>query len=335
MSEVSMFPRYSGENKTTNFCLRMMKLLYEEHPRLLEDFLSELLEGRVGNLGIRIRQQVDTDDETGRIMDGLVQNRPFDIGFEFKSDAASFGDEKLSEYLDSLNAHDDESAWSGLIAVGKEDDLNDIDVNRVQSETEGTFFYMCTYEKFVDSVESVDLPDKLEEFASELREYLNYRDLLPEWEHKLLVKACSEHAQEIIDEQRYMSDFRSYQKSKYFGVYSDKRVEAIAKIRAVVDVYNDRNDSEVHWQNSDEDEASLIEEAVEEAEKDPRDEKLIEREGCRVFLLDGMEEIEFKKETKNPLPNMKYFDVAGIDSDGLTDLAEELDGKSWSEVEQS
>ena len=40
---ISLFSGYSqGENRTTNYCLLILKLLYEENPKLLGDVLNSL-----------------------------------------------------------------------------------------------------------------------------------------------------------------------------------------------------------------------------------------------------------------------------------------------------
>jgi hypothetical protein len=338
MSEVSMFPTYSKENETTNFCLRMMKLIYEEHPRLLEEFLSNLLDERVESLGLKIQQQVKREAPR-RVMDGLIQNPLSDVCFEFKAEGGSFDETKLNDYLELLKTDKENGGFTGLIAVGTDDQIWEIDDGDVTSDGDLPFFYRCTYGEFVESLRTLDLPGQLDEFTSELEEYLNQRNLLPEWEHKLVVVPCTNHFDEVVDGKRYMTPaktgVRSYQKCKYFGAYKDKKVQALAEIKAVVDVYDNSDESQIYWSNPGWDKDNLIEEATAKAERDPRDTQLMKEEGCRTFLFDGLKQIEFSKDSKHGIQNKKYFDVSGIDAEGLTDLAEELDGKSWSEVEQS
>lgn len=337
MSEVSLFPTYKHENETTNYCLRMLKLIYEEHPRLLEEFLSDLLDEQVESLGLEIQQQV-SHEGTNRIMDGLIQNSPSDVCFEFKGGGGSFDESKLKDYLNSLTSYEDGDGITKLIAVGTKDQFKDIDEERVEAEDEGTVFYGCTYSEFVKSLRSLDLPGHLDEFILELEEYLNQKNLLPEWKKKLVVVPCTKFFDNVMEQERYITrpgnGKRNYQRCKFFGVYKEKKVHAIAKIKAVVDVHEGEKENEIYWNNSDEDEEALFEEALNKAEKDPHDPQLI-HSGCRVFLFDGLEKIKFKKDSKYGLQNKKYFDLSkNVDADDLIGIAEALNGKSWSQIEE-
>jgi hypothetical protein len=58
--EISLFSGYSQkENRTTNYSLLVLKMMYEENPKYLGEVLSALVDEDLGNLvGVRFQQPV-------------------------------------------------------------------------------------------------------------------------------------------------------------------------------------------------------------------------------------------------------------------------------------
>ncbi|NES02661.1 MAG: hypothetical protein F6K22_07270 [Okeania sp. SIO2F4] len=56
---IRLFPSYSQrENQTTNHCLLILKMLYEENPKFLSEVLSKLLgESLSGKIEVKFTQQ--------------------------------------------------------------------------------------------------------------------------------------------------------------------------------------------------------------------------------------------------------------------------------------
>ena len=78
--KIRLFPSYSQkENQTTNHCLLILKMLYEENPKFLSETLSILLgESFSGNVGVQFVQQQKDKKEKG-IPDGEISQEPFSI----------------------------------------------------------------------------------------------------------------------------------------------------------------------------------------------------------------------------------------------------------------
>src|SRR5437667_8927363 len=60
-AEISLFSGYSQkENRTTNYCLLVLKMLYEENPKFLAEVLGALFddEGIAARVGVKFQQQV-------------------------------------------------------------------------------------------------------------------------------------------------------------------------------------------------------------------------------------------------------------------------------------
>lgn len=81
---VSLFSGYEqGENRTTNYCLFLLQMLYTENPGLLGEFLSNLVGEEVGSrVGVQFRQQTSKGSS---VPDGLVSQAAFNIFIETKS----------------------------------------------------------------------------------------------------------------------------------------------------------------------------------------------------------------------------------------------------------
>ena len=81
---ISYFSDYhGGENRITNYCGLMMKMLYEESPDKFENFIGDLLSmsGSTIDVGPRFMQQVR---KRNSIPDLCISQQSFDIYFETK-----------------------------------------------------------------------------------------------------------------------------------------------------------------------------------------------------------------------------------------------------------
>jgi hypothetical protein len=80
---VTLFSGYGQkENRTTNYCLLILKMLYEENPNYLAEFLTTLVGEDLGNdVGVKFLQQ---QKKVHAVPDGLVIQRPFTIYIETK-----------------------------------------------------------------------------------------------------------------------------------------------------------------------------------------------------------------------------------------------------------
>lgn len=76
--EISLFSGYSQkENRTTNYCLLILKMIYEENPKFLGEVLSNLVDEDLGNLvGVRFQQQ---KNRKSSVPDGLIFQKPFTV----------------------------------------------------------------------------------------------------------------------------------------------------------------------------------------------------------------------------------------------------------------
>jgi hypothetical protein len=100
-SDITLFSGYSQkENRTTNYCLLVLRMLYEENPKFLAEVLSNLVDVDLADVvGVHFRQQ---QKKKGSVPDGLILQRPFTIYIETKS-FDWFYDAQLEQHLDGLS----------------------------------------------------------------------------------------------------------------------------------------------------------------------------------------------------------------------------------------
>ena len=98
---ITIFARFAQrENQTTNYCLLVLKMLYEENPKLLGEALGNLLGADVGNkVGVVFQQQ---ERKGSSVPDGLIIQAPISIYIETKS-FDWFYDSQLANHLDALD----------------------------------------------------------------------------------------------------------------------------------------------------------------------------------------------------------------------------------------
>ena len=100
--DISLFSGYSQkENRTTNYCLLVLRMLYEENPKLLDEALDVLTDGRTaGHVGVRFRQQQRVG---ASVPDGVIVQAPFALYVETKN-FDWFYDAQLENHLAGLDA---------------------------------------------------------------------------------------------------------------------------------------------------------------------------------------------------------------------------------------
>jgi len=81
---ISLFSGYEQrENRTTNYCLLLLKMLYEENPKHLSEVLGSLVSEELGDqVGVRFFQQ---ERRGSSVPDGRIQQRAFTVLIETKN----------------------------------------------------------------------------------------------------------------------------------------------------------------------------------------------------------------------------------------------------------
>lgn len=330
---VSLFPRYDqGENRVTNYCLLMMRLLYEEDPRAFRALLDQLgaidLENRIG---VEFGQQHHTSDGT---VDGVISQKSFYTYVETKL-SQRFNLGQLERYLENLSKM---SGYRILIALGKEGGQHDRIAKdaAAQAQKLDIGFAYWDFESFVKALEDDTvsrLVPHLTDTVAEFRLFLEEENLLSNWRTLLDVVNCAQTADGVKRWESYICPLgtRGYnhKRCRFFGAYGEKAVRLVGEIDAVVVLKPEQKEDEVRFNNCSRSEQMLITEARRKAECwKARDFP------AQVFLLNDVKECKcLEKDTKYGLrKNNLAFDLSDLDPfpKSVDDLIKGLQDKKWS-----
>ena len=329
---ISLFSGYSQrENRTTNYCLLLLKMLYEENPKFLAEVASTLIGEDLGErIGVNFRQQERKDSGTP---DGLILQSAFTIYIETKN-WNWFHQEQLERHLADLNK--ESPGLKTLIALAnfetaEREKFTPIRQLCAEQYKGSIIFNEVSFEDFVQALQLPHLPKNLADAVADFGSYLDEQNLLPSWERLLDVVNCAGIPDEVLVGNVYMcpatAGAYNHRRCKHFGMYRNKHIEQVALIEAVVDV-EAKGKATVKWQNAprSKDELKAIAEA--------KVEKL--RPGDfpkRVFLLAPLYATDCQKDSPGGMYTSKqYFDVGPLKVDGAEHLARALSGKTWSEI---
>ncbi|MFO0970103.1 MAG: hypothetical protein U0793_31515 [Gemmataceae bacterium] len=333
---ISLFSGYSQrENRTTNYCLLVLKMLYEENPNFLAEALSKLVGEELGEkIGVKFQQQ---EKKSASVPDGLISQVAFTIYIETKN-LDWFYDSQLERHLEALNQ--ETTGFKVLIAlsafeVDEGDRFKKIRGLCADKYKNSIAFKTVSFDEFLDAVTISGQPKNLQDALRDFRVYLDEQDLLPSWQDQIDVVNCAGLPVDILEENVYMcpdtGGAYNHARCKFFGMYQKKRVGKVALIEAVVDVEDDQNAS-LKWSNVATPETEIIKRA---RAKVQRLRQLRSREyPLRVFLLGPLYDTDFRKDTPRGMFGSKqYFDVGELDPTDAQDLAAKLRGKTWSQVQ--
>lgn len=336
-SPISLFSGYSqSENRTTNYCLLLLRLLYEENPKFLEQALNTITGGQMGTLGVEFSQQ---ERQESGIPDGVIHQAPFTLFIETKN-FDWFGDAQLERHLDDLD--EEYTGQKILIALSSfEEGYENRFVHVTQlcrDKYDGDVaFSALSFEEFLEAVRVEGIPKNVADYADELEAYLDQNDLLPNWKYMLDVCNCADTLHENKEYGVYICPARggaySHKRCRFFGAYKQKAAQLIAEIAGVVDIEpGEDGEAEVLWNNR----PDLY--ANDQLAHEARKRKMEARPGiswsARVFVLEDITSSSFHKGTSGGMINSKrYFDVQELDVDSTPDLAGALSGRTWGEFE--
>jgi hypothetical protein len=330
---ISLFSGYSQrENRTTNYCLLLLKMLYEENPKFLAEVMSTLAGEDLGRrIGVSFAQQ---EPRGPVIPDGLIRQPAFTIYIETKN-WDWFYDEQLEGQLKALKA--ESPGLKVLIALANFENIDSERFTRVRQLCADQYkgeivFKEVSFEDFVQALQLPHLPKNLADAVADFRAYLDEQNLLPSWGRQLDVVNCAGIPDDVLVGNVYMCPATggaySHQRCKYFGMYRSRRIEKVALIEAVVDV-EDLGNATVKWRNVSTSEDALKERAEAKVQQlRPNDFP------TRVFLLGPLyDATDCIKDSPGGMQCSKqYFDVGSLKVDDAERLAQALSGKTWSKL---
>lgn len=330
---ITLFSGYSQrENRVTNYCLLVLKMLYEENPKYLGEVLTCLAgEDVSGKIGVDFRQQ---ERKESSVPDGLILQPAVTVFIETKN-FDWFDDAQLERHLKALE--NESLGLRLLLALGNfETDVTrrfaDIQKHCRERYLGKISFAAASFEDFLNATSVRGLPKNISDAVTDLRSFLDEENLLPSWQRYLDVVNCAGLPEDVLVGGVYMCPATggaySHARCKFFGMYRQKRVERVALIDAVVDVELD-DYKELRWSHVERDAQELCELAAQKVKELRPD-----AGPTRVFVLGPQFETDFRKDSPGGmLGSKRYFDISRLQISTAEQLAKELHGKRWSEFE--
>lgn len=329
---IRLFSTYSQrENQTTNHCLLILKMLYEENPKFLSEVLSSLVgESLSGTVGVKFTQQKRGKES---VPDGELAQEPFTIFIETKR-GSNFSKKQLLDHIETLK---EKLGMKVLIALGnfdgdeEPDDPAFVEV-REQAQESKIIFVPVSFEKFLQSLQLEYLPKNLADAVSDLGEYFDEENLLPSWKYRLDVVNCRLSFDSVFKYRIYTCPAKdgqySHRRSLYFGMYRNKRVEQVALIEAVIDIESEE-EFNLKWKNIEKSDYEFVKMA-----RVRRNQYAESGYPVRVFLLSEVYSTDFVKVSPGGMQVSKqYFDISKLKVIDAADLARKLKGKTWENYE--
>lgn len=329
---ISFFTDYhQKENRLTNYCGLIFKMLYQESPVKFEQAIQALSECDSVSIGPQFEQQIRKENS---VPDLLITQRSFSIFFEIKL-FDWFDADQIRRHINGLGDAKQKTLfllcnWETEDYAEKYSDL----AKQVRTLDNTITLSAISFEDILTALNLVKKTESLEQLVAEFREYLDCQGLLPNWKYLLDVVNCAGTMEEIAAG-FYICPATggaySHKRARYFGPYKNKEVSAIHEIKAVVVVAQNKESVEVKWKNCDLPEAEITGKASKIIENwdDWRVEEN-KRVPLQIFILGGGVKTNFVKNSPGGMMGSKkyFWDIARNVSDAK-ELAAKLSGTNW------
>ncbi len=343
MANIHYFQRYSQpENVATNNTLLLFSRFYQEKPIYLQKLLHALIEFDV-TIGITIRQQ---EGGPKGIPDGFIRQSSFEIIIETKTSDWFYPDQ-FERHITAFSS----SEGSNKILLAIVDEISNERRDSLSKELNQKFagkFKILTFKQIADEALSVASGNSLlEEISQEFEEYCQASGLYPKSRSRMKVFAAGETLDENIKYSMYYRNdgtkhmFDGYQ---FIGMYHNKAIGAIGKVRGYIDAYvmeGDPRSGDAKWYTeaigdlkNAADASELMARARSMSLDSPYD---IARIPHRFVVVDAFRFTYMPKSSPGGIRGPRAFELldidgitnAAIDSPDSTELANQLNGKSW------
>lgn len=234
MSRIHYFQRYSSvENTVTNNTLQLFGRIYEYSPRAASRLLSELT-GEAVYIGIEMTQQNRTNTS---VPDGTLIQRSFKIAIEAKVDAPVDFDQ-LRRHAEGYGS---EAQRILLLLTKSRLDISQREsFDLLQQDFPGVVIRAITFEDVCNATRQLFKPheEAIVELAEDYIEYCNDTGLFDQSRDLMRIVPCGES---VDINQRHGIYFqpsdRGYTTHAFVGIYSQKAVRAVLRIKSVFDVH--------------------------------------------------------------------------------------------------
>lgn len=346
MKEVHYFQRYhKGEDMHTGNAMLLLNRLYNYRPQYLYKLLGMLIgDVEIFKFGLAIGMQERNGSTGNSVPDAIISQNGFRICIETKI-GDWFHIDQMQGHINTFKEVNDE--YKILFSLSNTDTCKihtkideNVKIFNREKELEGSsrlFYKHITFEQIIDYIEQIIL-DRDYEFKDILEDYSNYcyENNLIDNSYKLLrIRAASETFDKNMEYNLYYdSTDRGFTKHAYLGLYRDKAVRLIGKVKKIVSAkLTDGNltiDNDVEVSS---DERKRIYEAILDGKS--HDYNLVDVLH-NYFIVEKFVETNYIKNSKGGLFGSRQINlesecgIKNVKLQSIEDIALQLNNRVWS-----
>lgn len=340
--QIHYFQRYhSKENVDTSNTMLMLSRLYNYNSDKFFSMLNTLILGEDESPEISFDLQVAGDES---VPDAVISQKSFKIVVETKL-YNQFGKQQLVNHLKEFGAEDIKVLLTIDPKPMKQQLFDEMTVELKKYNSENMARLVrpikhvnLTFEQLVEAMEDI-IDDRDTEIISVLDDFKKYcfdEKLIPDGYKWMRAIVAGTTFQDNMDLNLfYDQESRKFSEHGYIGLYKDKSIRAIGKLKKTVLAVE--VDGEMKYRTETGEVATSEEiERIEEAIQRAKDYGYNLRTIChRYFIVEKFYPIDFRKNSKNPIQKSKFFNLADMFGYKIIpdteQIASDLDGRTWEE----
>lgn len=340
---IHYFQRYhTKENVATANTLLLLSRLYYYSPAKFYRFIQhKILDGNT-NLELYFQSQYKSSDS---VPDAVIIQPGFKILIETKVES-NIDIEQLINHIKSFNENDN---YKILITLNKEDKLKDINAQKLQNavKDKNIITKHFSFSKIIECVRDIldehdyEMIDILDDYS----EYCTHDNLINDGWKKMKVRTTGATFNINMKLNVYYDDASNGSSAHdYLGLYKDKSIRAVGKIKTVIKAIYENNDVKIlsDDKNIDSNMKDIIKKAIIDADNYGYDLRNTEN---NYFFVEKFIETDFKKLGK-PLQGSKIFDLTSLiknngkeiinkkDMPNVEEIANQLRNKTWGQEQE-
>ncbi|MDO4439769.1 MAG: hypothetical protein Q4B74_01455 [Eubacteriales bacterium] len=340
--QIHYFQRYhSKENVDTSNTMLMLSRLYNYNADKFFTMLNSVILGEDESPEITFDLQVAGDES---VPDAVISQKSFKVVVETKL-YNQFYKQQLVNHLEQFGSEDIKVLLTIDPKPMKQDLLSEMaaEVKKYNYENIERLIHPIkhvnlTFEQLVGAMEDI-VDDRDTEIIAVLDDFKKYcfdEKLIPDGYKWMRAIVAGTTYQDNMDLNLfYDQESRKFSEHGYIGLYKDKSIRAIGKLKKTIIAVEKDGKMTYHSENGDAPTANELErinEAIQRAENYGYNLRTISH---RYFIVEKFFPIDFRKSSKNPIQKSKFFNLADMfgykTMPDTEKIADDLNGRSWEE----
>lgn len=340
--KVHYFQRYNQkENVDTANTMLMLSRFYEYNSNKFFELINNLIlkDDETPELSIELQQ---TKNSNMSIPDAIISQKSFKIVVETKLHN-QFNEEQLIRHLYQFNNEDIKVILTIDPRPMKESMLKKFEkyIDEYNSENYGKTpikHVNITFKVLIDEMEGVidDRDYMIQDILEDYKRYCLDEKLIPDSYKWLRALTAGTTLDDNLELNLYYDDGnRGYSEHGYIGLYSQKSIRAIGKLKKIIQASNINDEFYVETIMGDkatDDEIERIRNAMEKSKKYGYN---IGDRLHNYFIVDKFVKTDFKKSSKNPIVKSKFFNLSEMlqveQLPAVEEIANILNNRTWEE----